>query len=128
MQTFQILSIAHCGLEDIPPAVGELVNLEDLDVSSNKIQSFAGVAWKNLPRLLTIDAKDNRLTSHHTAWPEELFKETHVHSMRLTGNNLTQDQVLALPGVQAFLERRKQRIAKHGLASTTLEGQSLCGL
>jgi hypothetical protein len=63
-----------------------------------------------------------------TAMPATLFTSTRLHRFQLTGNaGVAQSQLQGLPGFDAFLARRKDRIDK-GFGGDVGGHDRLCGL
>lgn len=120
------LNLAGCKLMTLPPSLEDLSKLQDLNVSNNGLASLNDISdWGKLPHLQSVEAEGNEIKGDKSTIPKSLFSETRLHKFTLTGNPVTQKQIQTLPGVDDFLERRKQRIDK---GVSALQDRSLCGL
>ena len=135
----------------LPPALHTLINLTELNVNGNRIESMTGIGLlvslvnlsldnnyiaeipaeaSNLTRLKQISLKNNRITKKSLQLPDQqsipssFFTNTSVDSITLTGNlDLKKADVLAFVGIESFMERRKKSKEKslHGGAMTDLD-------
>lgn len=77
------LDLSHCHIKSIK--LNKIDSLENLNLSSNSIQSLDIDTFRNVPGLKSLDLSSNRLTS----LPEGLFSPIHsFHVLNLSGNKI----------------------------------------
>jgi Leucine-rich repeat (LRR) protein len=135
--------------EAFPSFLLNLSNLSELDLSSNQILFLDGIGTLvsltilnlddniimevpeeigNLSKLKRLSLKRNQLailakSREGYSLPSVLFLNTSIDNINLEGNNnLKKSEILALPGIEVFLERRQKTKDKalHGGALTDL--------
>jgi Leucine-rich repeat (LRR) protein len=73
--------------------------------------SGGGSGWAALPRLTTLSARNCRLRPEPSSLPRALLADSAVTALRLGGNpGLTPRALLALPGMDAYVGRRKRAL------------------
>jgi Leucine-rich repeat (LRR) protein len=82
------LSLNDMELTELPESLGQLPQLQSLDLSSNQLTALPE-SLGQLPQLQSLDLSSNQLT----ALPESLGQLTQLRSL-----NLSQNQLVALPG------------------------------
>ena len=145
------LNLANNHFSGLPPTLNNLVNLAELNLSGNRIESVFGIGAlvalqvlildnnqiaeipedaSNLVRLKQMSLKNNRLGKVSISNPEKqsipasFFTQTQVDCITLTGNNdLKKSDVLGFNGVDIFIERRRKSKEKslHGGAMTDFD-------
>jgi Leucine-rich repeat (LRR) protein len=94
------LNLDDTSVEFIPADIGHLKSLSILKLVNTKIKSL----------------------------PESLFRDTPVSRLELKGTLMTKDQFLSLPGVEVFMDRRKDRIDREIAGKVFSVDRSVCGL
>lgn len=138
------LDLSGCGLTALPAALATLAALVELTLDDNLLQSLelgaadggddGGVpGWASLPRLTALSARRCRLAAHPRSIPQALLQDSAVTTLQLGGNaDLTQGRLLALPGMDAFIERRRRALSRgatgDGGGAASLGGGALCGV
>lgn len=130
------LKLHHNLFTEFPVSILNLVNLTELNLSSNQITAIDGIGALlslvelnlddnfilivpseigNLSKLRSISLERNRLLGYNTqsgalqCLPKELFELTLVISIKLKGNmELTKKDLSQFEGVETFLTRRKE--------------------
>mmetsp|Transcript_100890 Transcript_100890/g.300962 ORF Transcript_100890/g.300962 Transcript_100890/m.300962 type:complete len:278 (-) Transcript_100890:62-895(-) len=111
-------------LEELPASTVKLTALTRLCVARNRLRGFPpGIG--NLTNLQYMDAAENRLTTI----PSELLTGTSLSELWLKGCAIDRLELQKLPGFDAFLARRKQRIdARIGSQVVGAVDLAVCGL
>ena len=78
------LSLYHCGLDSLPPAVGRLPMLEELNLEGNKLQQVPDLSQLRTLQRLTL--ANNQLTG----LPEALGQLSQLTLLNVSSNRLTQ--------------------------------------
>jgi Leucine-rich repeat (LRR) protein len=63
LQNLKCLKLSNCGLIELNPKIGHLVQLCELDVSNNSLKTLPGGAVKTLKSLETLNLSFNQLES-----------------------------------------------------------------
>jgi Leucine-rich repeat (LRR) protein len=137
-----------------PPVLSLLVNLEEINLSGNRLESIEGIG--NLVNLVLVTLDDNRLqelsldftglvkikklsirnnnlhakavTREGQSIPEGLFITTALENLDLQGNiQLKKTEILAFNGIETFLERRRANKEK-GISGGAMTDLGLFGL
>jgi Leucine-rich repeat (LRR) protein len=129
------LDLSSNNLASVPESIVHLVALSELNLDDNSIVSLP-TAMGQLKKLKVLSLKRNKLSaSSNTGWsernpqplPKELFRDTLLIDLNLHGNPMTNTQLNAMEGYDAFLLRRREVKVKDimGGAMTNMDG---CGL
>lgn len=143
------LNISYNHLSVWPPNLSFLLNLEELNLSNNRLHSINGIEalfqlvtlildenvlteitcdFSPLTKLKRISLKGNALQAkcqsnpNIQSIPKELFTHTSVDHIDLERNHLTKHDILAMEGVEVFIERRKK------LKDKTMQGGAITDL
>lgn len=116
-------------LRELPAALGNLGGLEVLSADACGLTSLATLpSWRGLARLHSLFLRRNAIRATPEALPASLFTDTRLHKLQFDGNPMTQKQLQVLPGFDAFLARRKERIDRGLRADVGPADGALCGL
>ena len=134
------LDLSRNQFSGFPSILSNLVNLLEINLSYNKLESTIGIGVlvnlreanfdnnfivelsidiQNLKYIKSISLKNNRISkkavSHEgQSIPEVVFTESSLEKLDLSGNSLlTKEDLLQFSGVSIFLERRKKNKDKH---------------
>jgi Leucine-rich repeat (LRR) protein len=94
-----VLDLSNQGLEKLPAYVLKLSNLEELDISNNKITGALPAEIHDLKKLRVLDASDNLMTGV----PAEVGQLQNLEVLDLSNNRLT-----GLPYELGNLKKLKQ--------------------
>lgn len=143
------LSLANNHFSGLSPSIMNLINLTELNLSGNRIESMEGIGAlsslvvvildsnqimeipidaANLTKLRQISLKNNRFKKKAISGlqciPETFFTLTNVDSIALSGNtDLQKADIMDFQGIEIFIERRKKTKDKslQGGAITSLD-------
>lgn len=144
--SIRTLSLAENNLNEVPESLRNMTSLVDLDLSGNQIRRIPG--WLGeLPRLQTLNLSQNLINSidiglgespnlqtlllarnQLRSIPEEVLSAPSLAHMRLEGNSMTKELLMASPGWSTFDAKRQALVSKQiagGMADTD---RSICGL
>jgi Leucine-rich repeat (LRR) protein len=152
-QSLQKLSLSNNQYSGISSVFLNLVNLAELDLSNNRIERMEGLGTLvslviitldnnliveipyemcQLAKLVKLSLVNNRINKQAVTFegqsiPEDFFLQVPIEILDLTGNILTNSEILQFKGVDVFLER-KQKIREKGLQGGALSSYSVFGL
>lgn len=143
------LNLSNNHFSGLPPSIINLLNLTELNLSGNRIESIEGIGAlssliiiildnnqlmeipmdaSNLTKLRQISLKNNRFKKKSIAGlqsiPALFFTLTNVDNIDLSGNSeLLKADLMGFDGVETFIERRKKTKDKslQGGAITSLD-------
>ena len=127
-----ILSYNH--FSGIPTCLFSLTQLKELDLSNNRIESMMGIGAITSLILLNLDdnnlveisqdayllinlkkisLRNNRIKKNAISYegqsiPDQFFNDTFIETIELSGNPLSNSEIMNFRGVEVFLERRKK--------------------
>jgi|Napbiome12C3dose_1001474.scaffolds.fasta_scaffold00004_141 hypothetical protein len=108
-----VLNLSNQGLEKLPADILTKSNLEELDISNNKLTGALPAEIRNLQRLRVLDASDNLMTGV----PAEVGQLQNLEILDLSNNKLTR-----LPYELGNLKKLKQlNLAGNNFAKQDLE-------
>ena len=120
-----------------------MFRLETVDLSHNHIAEFP--TMKNLPNMTTLNLSNNRicelpngynfpkLTNLNLAHngiskvPPQIFSETILTNLLLTGNTVSQNALQDMESIQLYLDRRQGRVDKALWSDIDIKN-TLCGI
>jgi len=152
-QSLQSLNISFNHLNTFPLNCHNLINLVELDLTSNRLSTTSGmetlinlstlildenmiveigIDLGNLTKLQYLSIKTNKLslkgrTKDNQCIPAEVFQKTSLIHINLAGNNLLKADVMSFIGVDEFLQRRLRNKDKN-LFGGAMVDHSLFGL
>ncbi|GBG34492.1 Serine/threonine-protein kinase WNK [Hondaea fermentalgiana] len=138
------LTVSQNRLQEVPASVGNVTSLVELDMSENAITTVP--AWlANLSRLLSVNLSHNRITTIEDGLGASMSLQTlllasnRLHSipvpvleaaalgrLRVEGNQITKEQLMASPGWPKFDEKRKALVSKQIAGGMTDTDRSIC--
>eukprot|EP00667_Euglena_gracilis_P014071 EG_transcript_14557 len=105
----RVLNLSGNHLTALPASVFRLSGLQDLDVDRNCLESFGTVdTVTGLRQLKRLSLQHNRIA----VLPDELFAESDLMELNLTGNPVNWDQVQHMPSYEKWVARFEQSIKK----------------
>ena len=153
--SLQRINIANNHFSGLPATLNNLVNLTELNLTGNRIESLVGIGSlvalvvltldnnliseipeeaSNLVKLKQISLKNNRIErfSHlnpdNQSIPSSFFISTSVHKITLTGNvHLRKSDVSGFSGIDTFIERR-MKLKEKSLQGGAITDFDLFGL
>ncbi|CAM9638475.1 unnamed protein product, partial [Chrysoparadoxa australica] len=124
-----VLALMQCQLDLLPPLPG-LTQLLELSLDGNKITVVEAYVAE-MPKLKTLSLRHNKIGAQafgRQSLAAALFTSSQVEVLNLEGNLLDKQALLAMDGVNAFLERRLKAKNKNIHGGAHFTDLSICGL
>lgn len=129
------VDLSNNGICDIPEEFClNLKMLTELNLDQNLITSLPKQIG-NLKKLKSLSLQHNKIVGQSTAYstqnpqplPAELFTQTPIIDLNLTGNKMNNTQLNEFAGFDTFLERR-QKLKSKNIYGGALTDLGVCGL
>ena len=124
-----VLKLNHNKITFVPEELASVISLKTIDLSNNKIHTMSEeVYW--LPKLESLDLGSNNINEiPPRIWnkthvfclnfsknreiisvPNDILADSKVHKLVLTDTSVDKKELLDLPGMDNFTQRRKDRV------------------